>query len=103
MFEYFLAVQSPRTEGAILDAFRRAAAAIRFDRVRAAFAYASVGGAQLLHWTLSEEDVDWEGARKRWLISLDWGHTDPAALEFLSSLEGSEVRIPLAEEVLARR
>ncbi len=102
MFEYFLAVQGPRAEGAVLDALRRTAAGVNFDRFRAAFAYATPGGAQLLDWTLTREDPDWEDAQKRWLISFDWGHTDPRALEYLAALPKSEVRVPHAEQVLSR-
>jgi HKD family nuclease len=102
VFAYELAVQSDANEGAVLAALRRAAAADSFERLRAAFAYASAGGAKLAADTLAEVAADWRSIEKRWLVSFDWGHTDPEALELLASLEASEVRVPYAQAVLAR-
>lgn len=102
MFTYTLAVQGPANERAVLGAVRAASASASFDRLRAAFAYASAGGAQLLHGTISGAAPDWDRMRKRWLVSFDWGHTEPEAIEFLVSLANSEVRVPYAEEVVAR-
>jgi hypothetical protein len=102
VFHYELAVQSDANQRAVVSLLENAAAATSFDRLRGAFAYASVGGAQLAAWGIRNVSGNWEAMEKRWLISLDWGHTDPDALEFLASLPRSSVRIPNADVVLRR-
>lgn len=101
MFTYKVAIQSPRNEGAVIDALRGGAASGPFERLRAAYAYASAGGALELVRTLRDSVPNWSTLEKRWLISMDWGHTDPQALALLASLDGSQVRVPYAAEVLA--
>ena len=102
MFEYKLAVQSEASQKAVRQLLGTAAGAASFARLRAAYAYATAGGAQLAAWTIATVSGDWEAMDKRWLISIDWGHTDPVALEFLASLPRSAVRVPYADEVLRR-
>lgn len=102
MFSYELAVQSDANPEAVRGLLERVADAATFARLRAAFAYASVGGAQLAAWTIAGVSDDWDAMEKRWLISFDWGHTDPDALEFLASLPRSNVRVPYADDVLRR-
>ncbi len=103
VFTYTLAVQSPANRGAVLEAIRSAAAGVGGNRLRAAYAYVSTGGAILLAEALAEDIPNWASVRKRWLASFDWGHTDPAAVDYLGSLPMSEVRIPDAHAVLTRR
>jgi hypothetical protein len=38
---------------------------------------------------------------KRWLVSVDFGHTEPEGLDYLASLGNSRVRVPNAIEVIA--
>jgi HKD family nuclease len=102
VFTYELAVQSDANLKAVRGLLQRAAGAAAFERLRAAFAYASVGGVQLAAWAIADVSSDWEALDKRWLISFDWGHTDPDALEFLATLPRSQVRVPDAREVLRR-
>ncbi len=47
--------------------------------------------------------TQWDTAEKRWVISIDFGCTEPAALQLLMSLKNSEVRVPYFEEVMKRR
>jgi hypothetical protein len=101
MFTYSIAVQGQGNENAVLNALRTGASAAEFDRLRAAYAYATAGGAVELSRALRAAMRDWEHVEKRWLVSMDWGHTEPSALEYLASLENSQVRVPFATEVLA--
>ncbi len=101
MFSYNVALQGAGREGAVIGAIANAAGTADYDRLRAAYAYASAGGAVLFVKALRESLPAWEAARKSWLISLDWGHTQPEALEYLASLPFSEVRVPNAPQVLA--
>jgi len=99
-FRYELAQQGRGNEGVVLGLVATAAANPAFDRIRASYAYASSGGAVELTRALSSAMRQWDSSTKQWLISFDWGHTDPAALRLLAALPNSEVRIPFAEEVL---
>lgn len=101
MFGYQVALQGAGNENAVINAISTAAASAPYDRLRGAYAYATAAGALLLTSRLSSAMVEWTRADKRWLISLDWGHSEPEALELLASLPYSEVRIPNATQVLA--
>jgi hypothetical protein len=98
-----LVIQGPEHPGAVLDRITRAAEAVPAGHLKAGFAYASVAGVQLLSWSLDEVTDDWAKRKKRWLVSFDWGTTDPNAVDFLASLPNSQVRVPHAEEVVARK
>lgn len=101
MFAYKVALQGAGFEDAVIDALEIGAGTAPYNRVRGAYAYATAGGAVLLVDRLQRAIGGWEVAEKRWLVSLDWGHTEPEALDFLASLPGSQVRIPNAAQVLA--
>jgi hypothetical protein len=98
-----LAIQGPEHPGAVLDAIKQAAEVVPAGYLKAGFAYASVAGVQLLSWSLADVMEDWAKTKKRWLVSFDWGTTDPEAVDFLASLPNSQVRVPYAEEVIARK
>lgn len=86
--------------GVVLDALADASLeAGAYDYVDVAVAYASAAGVRLLNDTLSSGI--WAGARKRFLVSMDFGFTQPRALTRLSNLENAEVRIPNGRAVLA--
>ncbi len=102
MFRYDFAVQSDTNQRAVVDLLEKAAASSSFSHLHAAFAYASVGGAQLAAWTIADVSAGWRSMEKRWVISIDWGHTDPDALDYLASLPKSRVRVPYAADVLRR-
>jgi hypothetical protein len=101
VFSYTVALQGTGREGAVMAAIAAGAATADYDRLRAAYAYASAGGAVFFVHTLRDAVEGWDAARKSWLISLDWGHTEPEALEYLASLPLSEVRVPNAAQVIA--
>lgn len=60
----------------------------------AAVAYATRAGCERLHGKLTETTSTWAAAQKRWLVSMDFGRTEPEALRFLAALQRSEVRVP---------
>lgn len=101
MFSYEVAVQGPSSQNAVINAIRAGAATAAFNRLRGAYAYATAGGAYELARVLASVTPDWEGMDKRWLVSLDFGHTEPEGLEYLASLGNSLVRVPNASEVIA--
>ena len=85
--------------GIILEAIGAAAhLASDYERVDVAVAYASAEGVRLLDDRLS--GPNWSGARKRFLVSLDFGFTMPSALVRLSELSNAEVRVPNGRAVL---
>lgn len=80
---------------ALEDASQRAGA---FEYVDVAVAYASTGGVQLLEDRLASDT--WNLAQKRFLVSIDFGFTDPGALLQLSEFPNAEVRVPNGLAVL---
>lgn len=81
---------------ALGDASERAGT---YEHVDIAVAYASSEGVRLLDERLSSGT--WSAASKRFLVSIDFGFTQPKALERLRSLNNAEVRIPNGRSVLA--
>lgn len=80
---------------AIADAAKRSNG---YDFVDVAVAYASVEGVRLLNERLS--GGIWHAAQKRFLVSIDFGFTQPDALALLSELYDAEVRVPNGRAVL---
>lgn len=103
MLSYEVAVQGPESRAAILHAVRRAASAADFNRITGLFAYATERGVDLLTDVLDEAIPGWHNAEKRWFVSVDFGRTEPKALGALRSLGHSEVFVPYARRVMARR
>jgi HKD family nuclease len=101
VFRHDLVVQSPNARGVIAAEVERLAGEGGFDRVRAFFAFATESGTQELIESLTKGWTgDWDRALKRWLISADFGFTEPQALRALSGLPNSQVRIPDAAYLL---
>jgi HKD family nuclease len=82
---------------------RDTASEAAFTRLRGSFAFANKEGAFELTEVLREAIVRWEKVEKRWLISFDFGFTDPRALELLAALPNSRVRVPNGDDLLARK
>lgn len=95
-------VQRPGGGSAILNACRALALATPYDRLTGLYAFASLKGARLLIDAL-KESPSWRGAKKRWIVSIDGGVTEPGALKFLLSLPKAEVRVPYADELLKNK
>ena len=103
MFSHTLAVQGPNSQSAVLREIGGAAAAGRYDRITGAFAFATKKGARLLVDALSSAMPNWNRVEKEWVVSIDYGLTEPDALRFLRSIGRSNVRVANAREVLQRR
>jgi hypothetical protein len=101
MFRTRLAIQDPGQGliGTMLDGIAWAGSDQGFVSLSAAVAYATWQGATLLIERLQLEDRE---LQKRWLVSLDFGHTEPQALERLAALPDSQVRVPNGRIVLGR-
>lgn len=74
---------------------------LEFQRLRVAVAYASELGVHALSEELSSHP-NWQSSMKHFLVSIDHGLTQPEALDRLRNLKRAEVRVPAAEEVIAR-
>lgn len=77
-------------------------AAAQWTNVDVAVAYASRGGVKLLCDSLRAQQ-SWAPAAKRFLVSMDFGITEPAALELLARQANLEVRVPNGQRVLASK
>jgi len=105
MYKQFSVLQDGplRASGRVREVIRAVAASVRFNRTRVAVAYASLPGCEDLDAILSKANSAWKFAEKRWLVSIDYGHTDPKAIRFLRRLKNSEVRIYDGINLLRRR
>ena len=103
MRSHELFVQSATQQGVVHRGLIRTALGDRYDSLDACVAYATMKGCQALSESLSDRFREWQTARKRWMISIDWGITEPSALEYLQSLPASTVVVPRATEVLASK
>lgn len=70
----------------------------RYTTVDVAVAYATTAGVRLMINRM--ESGTWQDATKRFLISIDFGTTQPRALDELAAIPNAEVRIPNALAVL---
>jgi HKD family nuclease len=72
----------------------------RYTCVDMAVAYATNAGVNLLDQRLDSSPA-WEEASKRFLVSIDFGITEPRALVRLAGLPNAQVRVPNGLAVLA--
>src|SRR5438094_184228 len=104
MFEQRFFVQTDDTPGQIHGGILDTATSFEFSHFTSAVAYATSGGCESLHDSLEERlGTAWRQANKRWLVSLDFGITEPDALDYLAALPNSSVLIANAAEVIARK
>ena len=89
--------------GRVAEVIRSIASKVRFNRMRAAVAYASLPGCEDLNLMLVKANSAWKEAEKKWLLSIDYGHTDPRAIRYLKGLSKSEVRIYDGKSLLQRK
>jgi HKD family nuclease len=94
-------VQSPSQASSVLRAYQQLLKGVSYGRLTGLYAFATLKGARLLVDVL-KESVSWKKAKKRWIVSIDDGITEPDALRFLLSFPKSEVRIPYGEQLLNR-
>lgn len=71
------------------------------ERVRWAVAYSTARGCQRLISRITERigQADWDSSEKIFVTSLDWGMTDPSALQYLADQENSRVFVANADIV----
>lgn len=74
-----------------------------FVSMRVAMAYASGGGCRDLCKHFESSMPRWAKVRKEWLLSIDFGRTEPDAIAELGALPYSEVRLANGRTVLDRR
>ena len=92
--------QSSRCPSQVLFSFDEVADA-NVEQVRRAVAYSTRRGCERLVDRVSTRmgKTQWESSQKHFVTSLDFGLTEPGALEFLSTLPESKVRIANPEVV----
>ena len=95
-------VQTPGDGAKILDAYRDLSASTTFSRLTGLYAFATYKGARLLVDVL-KTSPSWRSAKKRWVISIDGGITEPESLRYLLQLGKSEVRVPSADVLIKRK
>jgi len=102
MFEYNFSVQDSRSgrTSRMIDMIVTVSSSFSFDRIRVAVAYATVGGCKELVRELRDAGVDFESLQKEWLVSIDFGTTEPEAIRFLAGMENSSIRIPNGSQTL---
>ena len=70
-----------------------------YSQFRAGVAYATLNGCSILVNDLKHISV-WQKSYKRWLISIDYGRTEPEALKYLAKIAYADVRIPSGLKVV---
>lgn len=93
-----LFVQNENCPSQVLFAFDEVARQ-NVDSVRWAVAYATLRGCERLVTRIGQRmgADQWAAARKRFVVSLDYGLTEPAALTYLGALPNSMLRIAGAD------
>jgi hypothetical protein len=105
MLKTSIILQDARTgrASALMNELSELAGSAHFRRLRVAVAYATKSGCKDLVKCFEKQCRGWNTLQKQWLISIDFGRTEAEALQLLNELGHSEIRIPNAEELLARR
>lgn len=102
MYQQKLYVQGDFKQGEIKQAILELAGNEPFESLFAAVAYSTMAGSIALVEGLRSVMQDWPKVRKEWLISIDYGLTEPRALEYLQKLPKSKVRVPDGLELIDR-
>jgi HKD family nuclease len=97
MLKHSIYIQTEETAGAIYDGLMRTASSASYDRLTVVMAYATRVGCELLTEGFTDNLPSWDQIKKRWLISIDGGITQPDALVYLAELPNSIVKIPCLE------
>lgn len=100
MLQHQLFLQTEARQRMIHQGVVAAAKSGSYESLDVAVAYATLGGCTALTETLAGCVDNWAAYRKRWVVSFDWGITEPDAVLHLASLPNSQVWIPRAEQVL---
>jgi len=100
--KYFLQDASIGRTSRICAGITGLAQSIEFSRMRVAVAYATLSGCHELTAAFGNI-TSWGHAEKQWLISIDFGITQPEALKFLTNLPNSSVRVPNGAYLLKKK
>ena len=100
---YRIAIQGPKNQRAILRLISDMISYAEPTAIFGSFAYATKKGVKLLCETLEAVSANWNATSKIWIVSIDFGHTEPEAITELIGLPNSQVLIPYASEVLRQR
>ncbi len=102
MLQQELILQAKDYEGAIYRGLMETATAAKFDSLFTCIAYATKVGCKVVSESLQDRISQWSRMKKDWLISIDYGITEPDALEYLADLPNSRVWIPNADDLIGR-
>jgi len=100
MHKHLLYVQYAQTHedaGTIYRGIMQTASSASYDQLTVVMAYATKTGCELLVEGFETAIKSWKQMKKRWLVSLDSGITEPDALVYLAELPNSVVRVPNRE------
>lgn len=97
-----MAFQSGVLSGSTIDQVRAMIRGRKFDLQRTAVAYATAEGCKTLSDLFTRESASYRACKKLWLLSFDYGFTQPSALELLRGMPNSEVRIFDGARVIGR-
>lgn len=100
MHEEELFVQTSQRTGEVYRGLLKVATSARFSSLLVMVAYATRIGCAFIDVAFGKHVPGWRRIEKKWLVSIDYGITEPDAIKYLADLPNSEVRIPNAEGVL---
>lgn len=100
MYKQKIVIQNEDNKGAIRRALLQTASGSNYDVMTVAVAYATTAGCQMVIEDFKSKVANWRRIQKQWLISFDFGITEPTALASLASLPNSVVKISNAQKVL---
>lgn len=102
MFLSNLDIQSRARSGRVIKAILYASKLLDFDTCIIGTAYVTEKGARALVGLLRKSSPNWDNIQKKWLVSVDYGTSEPNALKFLMGIDNSQLRIYEGEKVLER-
>lgn len=88
-------------EQSVLAAIHSLVSRVRPSEIVFCFAYATTSGFAEFERTFGK--TFWEETRTRWLVSIDWGRTQPSALELLRNRRNTAVRVFDGDQVVDRK
>ena len=84
-------------QGSVIELLANATRQQEFRALRAAVAYATSSGTQLLEHIGAGQGLHLTSS---WLVAVDWCRSEPAALDVLDSMHRSSVRIPSGAQIV---
>ena len=97
MHKHLLYVQTQDKPGTMHRGLMQTASSASYDSLIVVMAYATKLGCKLLVEGFESKITYWKQMKKRWLVSVDGGITEPDALVYLAELPNSVVRVPNRE------